>query len=210
MLYLDTVARGPGDKPRFDWWRKQFSKLAIQLEIRDTDWNRLQDKIRKGSQQLYILGWNGDYPDPENFLFLLHGAQARMKGDGVNSSNYASPAYDSLFPRMKDLPNGPDRAQAIHRMVQVARQDAPWAFGFYPKEYGLSHGWLSNAKPNDMAGNTVKYLRVDAGKRAALRRDWNQPVVWPALVLLGMVLATAVPAIVGYRRRERRAAKAGT
>lgn len=209
VLYLDTVARGPGDKPRFDWWRKQFSKLAIQLEIRDTDWNRLQDKIRKGSQQLYILGWNGDYPDPENFLFLLHGAQARMKGDGVNSSNYASPAYDALFPRMKDLPNGPERAETIRRMVQVARQDAPWAFGFYPKDYGLSHGWLSNGKPNDMAGNTVKYLRVDAAKRTTLRREWNQPVLWPALVLLGAVLASAIPAIVGYRRRERRAARAG-
>lgn len=207
VLYLDTVARGPGDKPRFDWWRKQFAKLSIQLEVRDTDWNRLQDKIRKGSQQLYILGWNGDYPDPENFLFLLHGAQARMGGDGVNSSNYASPAYDALFPRMKDLPNGAERAEAIRRMVQVAREDAPWVFGYYPKDYGLSHGWLANAKPNDMAGNTMKYLRVDAPRREALRREWNRPVLWPGLSLLALLLASAATALAGWRRREARVAR---
>ena len=47
VLYLDTVGRGPGDKPRFDWWRRQFARLSIQLEIRETDWNRFQEKVRK-------------------------------------------------------------------------------------------------------------------------------------------------------------------
>ncbi|MGE5638466.1 MAG: ABC transporter substrate-binding protein, partial [Clostridia bacterium] len=70
VLYLDTVARGPGDKSAFDWYRRQFEKLGIQLEIRTTDWNRFQEKIRKGATQMFRLGWNADYPDPENFLFL--------------------------------------------------------------------------------------------------------------------------------------------
>ena len=46
----------PGDKALMDWWRKQFAKLAIQFEPRLTDWNRFQEKVRKGSQQLFILG----------------------------------------------------------------------------------------------------------------------------------------------------------
>ena len=45
-----------------------------------------------------------------------------MGGDGVNSSNYASPAYDALFPRMKDLPNGAERAEAIRRARKLARK----------------------------------------------------------------------------------------
>ena len=116
MLYeviTDTVGRGPGDKPRFDWWRRQFAKLSVQLEIRDTDWNRFQEKIRKGSQQLYILGWNADYPDPENFLFLLNGQQARAGKQGENSSNYSNAEYDALFERMKNMPNSPERQKII-------------------------------------------------------------------------------------------------
>jgi ABC-type oligopeptide transport system substrate-binding subunit len=75
VLYLDVTGRGPDDKSRFDWYRKQLAKIDVQLEIRDTDYNRFQDKVRKGSQQLFIWGWNADYPDPENFMFLLHTPQ---------------------------------------------------------------------------------------------------------------------------------------
>jgi ABC-type transport system substrate-binding protein len=207
VLYLDTVGRGPGDKPRFDWWRRQFGKLSVQLEIRDTDWNRFQEKIRKGSQQLYILGWNADYPDPENFMFLLHGPQARAKTQGENTSNYANPEFDALFERMKTMPNGAERQRIIDRMVALYRRDAPWVGGFHPVSYGLSHAWMLNGKPNNMARNNLKYLRVDVAQRAAYRREWNQPVLWPLALLVLALAAAAVPAVRSYRRRERMAAK---
>jgi ABC-type transport system substrate-binding protein len=207
VLYLDTVGRGPGDKPRFDWWRRQFAKISLQLEIRDTDWNRFQEKIRKGSQQLYILGWNADYPDPENFLVLLHGAQARAKTQGENTSNYMNAEFDGLFERMKNIPNSPERQKIIDRMVELYRRDAPWVGGFHPVSYGLSHVWMMNGKPNNMARNNLKYVRVDVEKRAALRRAWNQPIVWPALLILALLVLGSIPAFMSYRRRERRAAK---
>jgi ABC-type transport system substrate-binding protein len=206
VLYLDTVGRGPGDKPRFDWWRRQLAKLAIQLEIRDTDWNRFQEKIRKGSQQLYILGWNADYPDPENFFFLLHSAQSKVKTQGENASNYANPEFDALFERMKSMPNGLERQRIIDRMVEIVRRDAPWLWGYHPKSYGLSHAWMLNGKPNNMARNNLKYLRVDAAKREAMRREWNRPVVWPFLLILLILILSAIPAVSAYRRRERMAA----
>ncbi|HEX6157146.1 MAG TPA: ABC transporter substrate-binding protein [Burkholderiales bacterium] len=207
VLYFDTTSRGPGDKARLDWWRKQFEKLSIQLEVRETDWNRFQEKIRKGTQQVYGLGWHADYPDPENFLFLLHGPQARADGAGSNSSNYTSAEFDALFERMKSMSNSPERQQIIDRMVEIARRDAPWIFGFHPKDYTLRHQWLANVKPNDMAGNTMQYLRVDPQRRAEFRRQWNRPVVWPVLLLLLALAISIVPAVRTYRKRERMAAR---
>jgi ABC-type transport system substrate-binding protein len=207
VLYLDTVGRGPGDKPRFDWWRRQFARISLQLEIRDTDWNRFQEKIRKGSQQLYILGWNADYPDPENFLFLLHGAQARTRTQGENTSNYMNAEFDALFERMKNIPNSPGRERIIDRMVEIYRRDAPWVGGFHPLSYGLTHAWMVNGKPNNMARNNLKYVRVDVERRAALRRAWNQPIVWPALLIVALLVVGSIPAFMSYRRRERMAAK---
>ena len=207
VLYLDTVGRGPGDKPRFDWWRRQFAKLSIQLEIRDTDWNRYQEKIRKGSQQLYILGWNADYPDPENFLFLLHGPQARVKNQGENTSNYVNPEFDALFERVKNIPNSAERQRLIDRMVEIARRDAPWLWGYHPKTYGLTHAWMQNGKPNNMARNNLKYLRVNVEKREAMRREWNRPVIWPFILITALLVLSAVPAVLAYRKRERMAAR---
>lgn len=209
VLYLDTVTRGPGDKANLDWYRRQFAKLNIQLEIRATDWNRFQEKIRAGNTQLFFLGWNADYPDPENFMFLLNGAQSRAKTQGENAANYANPAYDRLFERMKNMDNGPERQAIIDQMVKIAREDAPWVWGFHPKEYGLSHAWVKNRKPNNMARNGLKFARIDGALREARRAEWNAPVVWPLIALVAFLVVGSLPAWISYRRRERRAALAG-
>ena len=207
ILYFDTVVRGAGDKAALDWYRQQFAKLSIQLEIRATDWNRFQEKIRKGDTQLFRLGWNADYPDPENFLFLLDSRQSRAKSQGENAANYTNPEYDALFDQVKNMENSPARQALIDRMVAMVRRDAPWIWGVHPKKYSLRHSWLSNDKPNTMARNNIKYLKIDPQKRAALRAEWNRPVLWPSVLILLGILISAIPAIVSYRRRERMAAK---
>ena len=207
VIYFDTVARGAGDKAVFDWYRQQFEKLSIQLEIRTTDWNRFQDKIRKGDTQTFRLGWNADYPDPENFLFLLHGPQSRARTQGENAANYLNPEYDALFEQVKHMANSPERQRLIDRMVDIVRADAPWIWGVHPKSYSLRHSWVSNNKPNTMARNSMKYLKIDPARRAELRAQWNRPVVGPLMWIVLLLIASAIPAVVSYRKRERMAAR---
>ena len=206
VLYLDVTGRGPSDKSRFDWFRKQFAKLDLQLEIRDTDYNRFQDKVRKGAAQIFVWGWNADYPDPENFLFLLVTGQGKVKHDGENAANYSNAEYDALYERMKSMENGAERQAIVDRMVAILREDSPWLWGFHPKDYALIHSWVSNVKPNLMARNRIKYERVDAAKREVLREKWNRPVLWPLGVIVLVLVLGSLPAIVSYRRRERMAA----
>jgi len=206
VLYLDTTAQGPGDKARLDWYRKQFEKINVQLDIRTTDWNRFQEKVRKGNTQMFFLGWNADYPDPENFLFLLYGPNAAARFDGENKSNFQNAEYDRLFEQMKNMDNGPGRQEIIDRMVAVLREEAPWVWGFHPRDYGLYHAWLSNVKPNQMARNGMKFYRLDAGLREQKRAEWNQPLVWPFAVALLLLLLSMLPAIRSWRERERRGA----
>ncbi len=203
VLYLDTTDRGPGDKPRLDWYRKQFAKLSIQLEVRGTDYNRFQEKVRKGAAQIFVWGWNADYPDPENFLFLFHAPQSRAKTQGENAANYSNPEYDRLFEQVKHMENGTARQALIDRMLAILREDAPWSFGFHPKDYSLHHEWVSNLKPNNMARNGLKYQKIDAALREAMRAEWNQPVLWPLGLLAIVLAASAAPAVLGWRRRER-------
>jgi hypothetical protein len=108
---------------------------------------------------------------------------------------------------MKNMPNSPERQKLIDRMVDIARADAPWIWGQHPKKYSLRHSWLYNDKPNTMARNNLKYLRVDPQRRAQLRAQWNRPVLWPAGLLLVVLLLSALPAWISYRRRERMAAR---
>ena len=207
VLYYDTPSAGPGSKSTLDWYRKQFTKLGIQLVIRATDYNRFQEKMLKGTDQIFSWGWNADYPDPENFLFLLYGPNGKVDHQGENAANYANPAFDALFTRMKDLPNGAERQQVIDQMLTIARRDGPWIWGFNPKAYSLHHAWYHNAKPHLMANNTLKYKRVDPVLRAEKRREWNRPVRWPLVAIVVLLLVSVAPAWIAYRRRERGAAR---
>ncbi len=192
ILYLDAVTGGASSKPQLDWYRKQFAKLNLQLEIRGSDYNRFQDKIRKGNTQMFILGWNADYPDPENFLFLLYSGNATVKNDGENKANYSNPEFDRLFERMSNMDNGPERQAIIDRMIAILRDDAPWMWGVHPKNYALIHDWVKNSKPNQMARNNLKYQRIDTELRACKRLEWNRPVVWPFGLLLLAAFALLV------------------
>ncbi|MBI4766459.1 MAG: ABC transporter substrate-binding protein [Deltaproteobacteria bacterium] len=206
VLNIDVTARGPDDKARLDWYRKQFGKLNLQLVVRATDYNRFQEKIRKGNAQIFNWGWNADYPDPENFLFLLHGPQSQVKSQGENSANYANPEYDRLFEKMKNMENGPNRQAIIDQMIEIVRHDAPWLWGFHPKDYRLFHSWMLNQKPNKMARNGLKYQRIDAERREQKRSEWNRPVLWPIFLILAILVVMALPAVIAFRRRERKSA----
>ena len=207
-LYFDTMASGPESASRMAWFRKQFARLDIQLVIRATDYNRFQDKMNKGSEQIFEWGWNADYPDPENFLFLLYGPNKKVGAGGENAANYQNPEFDRLFEKMKDMDNGPARQAAIDAMVRIAREDAPWIFAFHPKSFGLRHGWVKNAKPNLMTHNLLKYRRLDPAARAAYQARWNQPALWPVAVTVAVLAALVWPAVSAYRRRQKATANA--
>ncbi len=203
ILYYDTPAAGPDSKAMLQWYRKQLAKLGIELVIRATDYNRFQDKMLKGTAQLFSWGWHADYPDPENFFFLLYGPNGKVEAQGENAANFSHAEFDELFLRMKDLPNGPERQQIIDRMVEILRHESPWLFGFFPKAFSLHHAWYRNAKPHLMANNTLKYKRIDGEARAAAQAAWNRPVVWPLALLLVLLVISLLPAVRGFRARER-------
>ncbi len=201
IVYFDTTATSVEDKPRMTWYRKQFEKLGIQLVIRATDYNRFQEKMRAGNAQIFAWGWNADYPDPENFFFLLYGPNGKVKYGGENAGNYQNPAFDRLFEQMRNMDNTPERYQIIQQMQAIVRQDAPWLFGLHPKQFSLFHSWFGNLKANLMANNELKYRRIDTAARADKRQQWNRPVVWPLLLAGVLLVLLILPAYQAYRKR---------
>ena len=75
--------------------------------------------------------------------------------------------------------------------------------GYFPKDFSLHHSWYMNAKPNLMANNALKYRRIDPELRAHLQAQWNQPVRWPLVLLLGLLVVLVVPAYLGFRKHQR-------
>jgi ABC-type transport system substrate-binding protein len=195
----DTSARG---RLRYQFFVDAWRRLGLDVEIAATTYNQFQEKVRKGSYQLFMWGWVADYPDPENFLFLLWSPMVRSAG-GPNTANFADPTYDAKFLAMRDRPNDEERRRLIRELTAIVERERPWIELFYPESYTLTHGWVRNAKPLGMSFSTLKYRDLDPTTRERLRREWNEPVTWPAWMLAVAAVAVFAPGVATLLRARR-------
>jgi ABC-type transport system substrate-binding protein len=203
VLNLDITTTS-ASKARLAWMQKQFEKIDLQLNIRATDYNRFKEKMETGNAQIYSWGWLADYPDPENFLFLLYGPNSQVDSkSGVNSANFKNARYDELFEKMKLLPNGPERMAVIREMVDIVRTEAPWASMYHGHDYMLNNAWVTNAKQHGISKATLKYINIDQDLRREKQSEWNKPNLLPLLLVILLIAALVVPAIMVYQRRQK-------
>jgi oligopeptide transport system substrate-binding protein len=203
ILYFEATGAGPDTYAFLNWLRKQFKKINLQLVTRVTDYNRFQEKMINGTGQIFQWGWNADYPDPENFLFLLYGKNGKVKFGGENASNYSSQEFDKLFLKMKNMKNSLEREILINKILKIIQNDSPWVWGFHPKSFSLSHKWVENIESNLMANNTLKYKRIKNDIRMEKIKIWNKPNFILLYFLLFLVFIFLVSIFIMIKMKDR-------
>lgn len=182
VLFLDIQTASASTS---EWFKSQFSKLNIVLATRETDYNRLSEKYDNGNFQIFIGAWSADYPDPENFLFLLSSSNGKVKFKGENVANYTNAEYDKLFDQLKSMEDTPKRTVLIDQAVNIIRKEAPLMFFYYPIDYVIYHDWFKNFTRSGVLHNSDKYQDIDAEERLEYRARENQPqLFWPIGILL--------------------------
>ena len=202
-LTFDTPDTSVQSRLRFQFLIDGWKRIGLDVELAATSYNQFRDKVRRGAYQIFFWGWVADYPDPENFLFLLWSEMAQTKSGGPNTANFADPRFDALFHALKDRDNDERRAELIREALALLEEERPWIELFHPEDYALVHGWLDGVKPMGLPVPVWKYYAIDPHERARARTAWNQPVRWPAFTLAGLALAGLVPAVVTWRRERR-------
>lgn len=201
-LTLDIYATSSQQLLQDRYFVNAWREIGIDVAIDATNYNQFQEKVRNGSYQIFVWGWVADYPDPENFFFLLTCDMARSKGGGPNTANFCDPRFDALFERMRARGDDAERMALVREMTAILERERPWIELFHREDYALYHGWLSNLKPFGMSFPTIKYRDLDPVRRAELREAWNEPVVWPAWVILAGMIALTVPAVRTFLRER--------
>ncbi len=180
---------------------KQIERLGIHVVSQSTRYNIFQEKLDKGNFQFFYYGWLADYPDPENFVFLLYGPNVRP---GPNACGYNSPAYNKAFEAMRSMPDGPARMAEIVNLRAIAQEDCPWIYINHDEDLSISYDWLKNVKGNPIANDTSIYRSVDYKARAERQKEWNQPNYAPLAAFIVALIAGAIPAAGVVRQRTNR------
>lgn len=223
QMTFDTGSIDTKTRVLFNFYIDSWKRLGLDVELAATDYNQFQEKMQNGNYQVFSWGWIADYPDPENFLFLLHGPNSKRHGaHNPNSAQYESDAYDFLFKKMENLPNegsatwtetdpgsGEEvrttrtRKELIKDLTMILQEDCPWIPNIHSVRYLLYHDWLKSMKPHPLTLSSVKFLDIDGARRAEARRNWNRPIRWPAFALFALIIAFLVPGIVTIRKERR-------
>lgn len=197
-LSFDTSSTNPSAMLRYKFMVQAWRKLGLDVVVDATSYNQFQDKIRRSAYQVYMWGWVADYPDAENFLFLM----VSKNSPHPNSSRFKNATYDRLFEEMKGLDNTQERADKIRAMLAIVEEERPIIELFHNEVYRLLHGWLHNVKPTGISIDTTKYWDIAPAERQARRGEWNKPVYWPVFALIGLIVAAVVPGIRTFLRER--------
>jgi len=202
-LTFDTADTSARALLTYEFHVNSWKRLGLDVDVVATNYNQFQEKVRRGGYQIFQWGWVADYPDPENFLFLLYGPMGRTASGGPNTANFSDPRYDALFLAMKHRVNDPTRLEIIGEMLALLEHERPWIELFYPEDYVLYHGWMGNVNPPGLSIPIGKYLDIEPVRRAERRAAWNAPILWPGVVLGLVAVLVLIPGFVtllGERR----------
>jgi oligopeptide transport system substrate-binding protein len=160
------MSDGPMNLRMADFARQQFARLGLKLKCIFNDWPTLQRKVQNKQIQMYYMGWAADYPDAEDFLQLFY---SKNIDKGTNNSNYKNPVFDSLYEKIRVMPDTPERTGMYVQMIRIISEDCVVMPIFEPESFTLYYDWMRNIKQHPVGYGFLKYRRIDPG----LRRLWT-------------------------------------
>jgi oligopeptide transport system substrate-binding protein len=125
--------------------------LQIDVNITQMVWAQHTENLETSKSDFYRLGWVADYPDPENFLNLLHSKHIPAKASDkayINSFRYKNPVYDALYEKSLTIIDDKTRNEIYTQLDQICVDDAVVMPIFCPISYRLVGSKVKNFPQN--------------------------------------------------------------
>jgi oligopeptide transport system substrate-binding protein len=142
-----------------EFFVQQLGAVGIKVNVILNTFPAYLEKSKQGNLQIFLGGWNMDYPDVENGYQLLYGPN---KAPGPNDTNFENAQYDALYKKMALTPAGAKgRKEVVKQMEDLLQEEVPWAYGYFRKTYRLRQGWVKNFRVAETVQNKYKYMRIE-------------------------------------------------
>ena len=115
-------------------------------------------KLEQRQAQMFLLGWEADYPDPENFLQLFYSPNA---SPGANHSNFQNAEADRIYETSGLTLDPAERGRLYARMEDIVVSECPVIFLHHGVSFALRHKTLKNTKPHSFPYGMIKYYRLE-------------------------------------------------
>ncbi len=103
--------------------------VGVRTELNMMDWGAYQNFLDEGKATIFRLAWIADYPDPENFLFVLF--HSSMKGTQGNNARYQDEGNDRRLEEARGCLDDAKRKELWRKAEAAIVEDAPWLFLYH-------------------------------------------------------------------------------
>jgi ABC-type transport system substrate-binding protein len=162
VLKFDLRGADSSSRQMGEFFQSQFAKAGIRVECIYNTFPAFLGKLKTSDLQIFLGGWQMDYPDSENIYQLLYGPNS---APGPNEVNFNLPEYNRVFEKMAYMKDGAQRSALIRQLEDLIQEEVPWAYGFYTTHYSLTAPWLQNYRLNDLIPNKFKYMRINRDQK---------------------------------------------
>ena len=138
-----------------EMWRQV---LGVEVEIQQVEWATYLEDLDKHKFQAYAgLGWEADYPDPQDFLDILFHSES-----SINHGNYANLEVDRILEEARIEHDVVRRIDLYHQAEQMIVDDAAWVpLWFTGDRYSLIKPYIKNYKMTPMIVPKLKQIRIE-------------------------------------------------
>jgi ABC-type transport system substrate-binding protein len=126
--------------------QQDLALVGVNVILKPVAWGPLLEAVRQpDTVELVSLGWEADFPDPENFLEVLF---ARDQWGANNDTFYDNPAVDKLLLEAAPISDDTKRYALYREAEKIIISDSPWVLLYNPVTYVIRqpwvHGWELN------------------------------------------------------------------
>jgi len=112
-----------------------LKEVGVDVKLSNLEWGSYIKRVDNGETQIFRLAWIADYPDPDNFLYVLF--HSKNAGPGGNGAFYQNPEVDELLDKGRKMKAGKERKDLYAKVEKMIMNDAPWIPVYYYTKVGL-------------------------------------------------------------------------
>jgi ABC-type transport system substrate-binding protein len=119
-------------------WKKSLDALGLRVKFMIGQWPENLKSARAGKLMVWQLGSSAAAPDGRGGLARLYGPESGSQ----NLGRFKLAAFDKLYDRLQELPDGPEREEVFFETKRLAAAYMPYKQRIHRIDIDLLHPWL--------------------------------------------------------------------
>jgi oligopeptide transport system substrate-binding protein len=151
-----TVSKGESVRKELEAYKNYLAKVGLELVPRVAEnWKEFLALINKKKVQMFYAAWYADYPDADNFLYVLFHSKSR-----INRMGYNNPEVDELLEQARIEKDYMQRVELYRDIQKRVMREAPIICQHVNSFSYLFQPWVKGVKLSHLGATYLRFKDI--------------------------------------------------